>query len=128
MKEKDRRRYKRCDEKAKIVYSIFNRTEKHAAVARNYNRFGMYFESDKPISPGTSIVIRAMKWNAADNCGRGGFEGRLVANYRKSTQWTSEVCREIKTLVVAEVTRCESFKDPKRERYGIGVRYVSPAV
>jgi hypothetical protein len=67
MKQKERRRHKRCEEDAKIVYSFFNRTEKHAAIARNYNRFGMYFESDRPLSPGTSIVIRAMEWNTADN-------------------------------------------------------------
>ena len=128
MKQKERRRHKRCEEDAKIVYSFFNRTEKHAAIARNYNRFGMYFESDRPLSPGTSIVIRAMEWNTADNFGRGSFEGVPVANNSKNPQRTSDVCRELKTLVISEVTRCEPSKNLKRERYGIGVRYVSPAV
>jgi hypothetical protein len=128
MKQKERRRHKRCEEDAKIVYSFLNRTEKHAAIARNYNRFGMYFESDRPLSPGTSIVIRAMEWNTADNFGRGSFEIRPVANNSKNPQRTSEICRELKTLVISEVTRCEPSKNPKRERYGIGVRYVNPAV
>lgn len=128
MKQKERRRHKRCNEDTEIVYSFFNRTEKHAAVSRNYNRFGIYFESERPLSPGTAIVIRTLGCNTADSHGRGGFERGPLSYYCKDTQRTSEVCRELKTLVVAEVKRCEPFKDLKRNRYGIGVRYVSPAV
>jgi hypothetical protein len=51
MEKKERRRNKRCNEDTGIVYSFFNQTEQHAALARNYSRFGIYFESDRPLPP-----------------------------------------------------------------------------
>jgi len=128
MEEQKRRRHRRCNKDTGIVYSFFNQTEQHAAVARNYSRFGMYFESDRPLPPGTTIVIRTLGCNNASDRDGGSFERGSAAYYSKDTQLTSEVCRELKTLVVAEVNRCENCKDLNRERYGIGVHYISPAV
>jgi hypothetical protein len=128
MEKKERRRNKRCNEETEIVYSFFNQTEQHAAVARNYSRFGMYFESDRPLPPGTIIVIRTLDRKTADNRYGSSFEKGSAAHYCKNTQLPSEACRELKTIVVAEVNRCENCKDLNRERYGIGVYYISPAV
>ena len=128
MEEQERRRHRRCNEDTGIVYSFFNQTEQHAAVARNYSRFGMYFESDRPLPPGTTIVIRTLDCNTAGDRDGCSFERGPAAYYCKDNQLTSEVCRELKTLVVAEVNRCENCKDLNRERYGIGVNYISPAV
>ena len=126
MEIKDRRRNKRCNEDTGIVYSFFNQTEQHAALARNYSRFGIYFESDRPLPPGTTIVIRTLDCEITDNLDSSSFERGPAAYYCKNTQPPSEECQELKTLVVAEVKRCENCKDPKRERYGIGVNYISP--
>jgi len=123
-----RRRHKRCNEDTGVVYSIFNQTEQHAAVARNYSRFGMYFESDRPLTPGTTIVIRTPGCDTAEEYYGGSFEGGPAAYFCKDTRPTSEVCRELKILVVAEVKRCEDHSDENRERYGIGVHFISPAV
>lgn len=128
MEAQERRRHRRCSEDTGIVYSFFNQTKQHAAVARNYSRFGMYFESDRPLPPGTTIVIRTLDCNNAGDRDGGSFERGPAAYYCKDNQLTSEVCRELKTLVVAEVNRCENCKDFSRERYGIGVNYISPAV
>ena len=128
MEEQERRRHRRCDEDTGIAYSFFNQTEQHDAVARNYSRFGMYFESNRPLPPGTTIVVRTLGCNTAGDRDGCGFEREPAAYYSKDTQLTSEVCRELKTLVVAEVNRCENCKDLNRERYGIGVHYISPAV
>lgn len=128
MEKKDRRRNKRCNEDTGIVYSFFNQTEQHAALARNYSRFGIYFESDRPLPPGTTIVIRTLDCETADNRYGSSFERGPAAYYCKNTQPPSEECQELKTLVVAEVNRCENCKDLNRERYGIGVRYISSAV
>ena len=127
-KKKERRRNKRCNEDTGIVYSFINQAEQHAAVARNYSRFGMYFESDRPLPPGTTIVIRTLDCETADNRYGSSFERGPAAYYCKDTQLPSEACQELKTLVVAEVKRCENCKDLNRERYGIGVHYISPAV
>jgi hypothetical protein len=128
MEKKDRRRNKRCNEDTGIVYSFFNQTEQHAALARNYSRFGIYFESDRPLSPGTIIVIRTPDCEIIDNIDGSSFEGGPAAYYCKNTQSRSEECQELKTLVVAEVNRCENCKDLNRKHYGIGVHFVSLAV
>ena len=129
MGKKERRRNKRCNEDTGIVYSFFNQTKQHAAVARNYSRYGMYFESDRALPPGTTIVIRTLDCETADDNRYGSsFEKGPAAYYCKDTQLPSEACRELKTLVVAEVNRCENCKGLNRERYGIGVHYISPAV
>jgi hypothetical protein len=128
MEKQERRRHKRCNRPVSIVYSIFNHTEQRAAVALNYNKLGMYFESDRPLPSGTTIVIRALGCHTADNRDGGGIEKKPSAFYCKDTQPTSEVCQELKTLVVAEVKRCDNCKDLKTERYGIGVQYIRPAV
>jgi len=128
MEKKDRRRNKRCNEDTGIVYSFFNQTEQHAALARNYSRFGIYFESDRPLPPGTTIVIRTLDCETSDNRYGSSFEGGPAAYYCKNTQPRSEECQELKTLVVAEVNRCENCKDLNREHYGIGVHFISSAV
>ncbi len=125
--KKDRRRNKRCNEDSEIVYSFFNQTAQHAAVARNYSRYGMYFESDRALSPGTIIVIRTFGCDT-DNLYSNRFERGPAAYFCKNTQLLSEACRELKMFVVAEVKRCENRKDLNSEYYGIGVHYISPAV
>jgi len=128
MEKKDRRRNKRCNEDTGIVYSFFNQTEQHAALARNYSRFGIYFESDRPLPPGTTIVIRTLDCEITDNRYDSSFERGPAAYYCKNAQPPSEECQELKTLVVAEVNRCANCKDLNREHYGIGVHFVSSAV
>jgi len=127
MEKKERRRNKRCNEDMGIVYSYFNQTKQHAAVAKNFSRFGMYFESDRPLSIGTTIVIRYLGCDA-DNRDSSSLDGEPASYYCKDSKLVSEACREIKTLVVAEVKRCENCNDLNKERYGIGVHYISPAV
>jgi len=126
-KKARRRRHKRCNEDTGVVYSFFNQAELHAALARNYSRFGMYFESDRPLTPGTIIVIRTPDCDTADEYHGRSFEGGSAAYFCKDTRQTSKECRELKTLVVAEVKRCEDHSEVKRERYGIGVHFISPA-
>ena len=124
MEKKERRRNKRCYEDTGIVYSFINQAEQHAAVARNYSRFGMYFESDRPLPPGTTIVIRTLGCDTAVNRVGSSLERGPATYYCKDAQLPSEACQELKTLVVAEVKRCDNFKDPIRERYGISVHYL----
>ena len=122
MGKKERRRNKRCNEDTGIGYSFFNHTKQHAAVARNYSRSGMYFESDRPLPPGTTIVIRTLDCETADNRYGSSFERGPAAYYCKDAQLPSEACQDLKTLVVAEVKRCENCKDLNR------MHYISPAV
>ena len=127
MEKKERRRNKRCYEDTPIVYSFFNQIKQYAAVARNYSRFGMYFESNRPLPPGTTIAIKTPVCDADNRYDRS-FVTRPAADHRQDTQLPSEACQELKTIVVAEVKRCENCNDLNREHYGIGLHYISPAV
>jgi len=128
MEKKERRKNKRCDQDTGIAYSFFNQTAQHAAVARNYSRSGMYFESVRPLTPGATIVIRTIGCNTAHDSSASRIERVPEPYYCKDSTPKSEICQEIKTHVVAEVKRCENCKDLNREHYGIGVHYMSPAV
>ena len=83
--------------------------------------------SDRPLPPGTTIVIRTPGCDA-DNRYGSNFKRGPAAYYCKDAQLPSETCQELKTLAVAEVKRCENCKDLNREHYGIGVYYISPAL
>ena len=96
-------------------------------MVKNYSRFGMYFESDIPLSPGTTIVIRYLGCDSDNRIGSS-LEREAAPYYCKDIKLVSEACQEIKTLVVAEVKRCENCKHFNGEPYGIGVNYISPAV
>jgi hypothetical protein len=128
MEGRERRGHKRCEEDTGIVYSFLNQTKLHAALARNYSRFGMYFESNRPLTPGTTIVIRTLDCDTADERYADSFEQGPEPYYCKDSLLNSEACREIKIMVVAQVKRCENCNDKNEERYGISVHYISPAV
>ena len=128
MEKKERRKNKRCNQDTGIAYSFLNQTEQHAALARNYSKSGMYFESNRPLIPGTTIVVRTIGCNPAYESHAGNSEQAPEPYYCKDSQLRSEACQEIKTLAVAQVRYCENFKDLDNEQYGIGVHYISPAV
>ena len=128
MRIKERRRNKRCNQDTGIVYSLLNKTEQRAAAARNYSKFGMFFETDRPLPTGTTIVIRTLGCDITGSRIGNGFESGPAPFYCRDAQPPSDSCKQLKNLVVAEVKRCENCKDLNREYYGIGVHYMSPAV
>ena len=128
MEIQERREHPRCNEDTGIVYSFINKSEHHAAVARNYSRLGMYFESDTPLAPGTIIVIRTLGCDAAGDLDAGSVDKGPVPYYCKDSRLTPEPCREIKSLVTAQVKRCQKTSVKDGESYGIGVQFVRPAV
>jgi hypothetical protein len=127
MEIQERRKHPRCDEDTGIFYSFLNKAERHAAVARNYSRYGMYFESDTPLAPGTTIVVRPLGCDAAGDPPAGSFAKGPLPFYCGVARLMPEPCGELKSLVTAQVKRCEKIND-KTERYGIGVHYLEPAI
>jgi hypothetical protein len=128
--ETERRKSSRCHQEVGIAFSFLNTKERHLGVARNFSRFGMYFETDRTLGVGTLIVIQPLICDDADNCGTGSSWDRAARSYRVAadTGPNSAACRLLKTLVVAQVKRCEKAYLAELECYGIGVHYVSPAV
>ena len=93
-------------------------------VVRNYSRFGMYFETDRTISPGTLIVIQPLACGCVSSWDISAHSYRADAENGEG----SAACRQLKTLVVAQVKRCEKVSLAELECQGIAVHYVSPAV
>jgi hypothetical protein len=127
MEIQERRKHPRCDEDTGIFYSFLNKSGRHAAVARNYSRYGMYFESDTPLVPGTTIVIRPLGCDAAGDPAAGSFAKGPVPFYCGVARPIAGPCSELKSLVTAQVKRCEKIND-LTERYGIGVVFIAPAI
>lgn len=100
---------------------MVNKRQQNEAVARNYSRSGIYFETADSLSPGTLIVIRSKGY---------GFSGATEADGDVNIADDAEAaaCKELKMQVVGEVKRCVEIEQDFETRYGIAVRYVSPAV
>ena len=128
VENRERRRNLRVAEEASIVYSFFNQMEQFDAVARNFSRFGMYFESDSSLSPGTIILVKALGCEAqgADGANKSA-RGSAQANCQQS-RLSPDSLRELKAVVTAQVKRCETLLGAQGPRYGIAVHYMSPAV
>ena len=127
MEIQERRKHPRCHEDTGILYSFLNKSDRHAAVARNYSGFGMYFESDTALMPGTIIVIRPLDCDAPGDSAAGHSAKGPVPYYCKDSRLNSGACRELKLIVTAQVKRCEKINHPT-EHYGIGVHFIEPAI
>jgi hypothetical protein len=127
MQTLEHRKTKRYVQDAQIAFFFLNRTEEHSAVARNFSRSGMYFETDRPLAVRTLIGIHAKGCGPAHPSD--GAEDRRSASSQTPGDLLPEErgCIHLKSLVVAEVKRCE-LTHGGAGRYGIGVHFVSPAV
>ena len=128
MEAHENRKHARCYEDTDVIYSFINKTETYAAVARNYSRFGMYLESDSSLTPGTIIVIRTLGCSEPNDSATDDPENPPDSFYCKPIGLRPQPCRDLKSLVTAEVKRCERIPDSSEPRYGIGVHFVQPAV
>jgi hypothetical protein len=120
MPELMRRKHQRCIADTAITYTFLNQTLQYEAIARNHNRFGLYFETRKSLVPGTLIVIR-------NSSSIGAGDREKDARTLPSVQELRAECPELNTQVVGEVTRCNKLEESKNPRYGIAVRYINPA-
>ena len=116
-----RRRHHRCTRDVDVTYAIINKRQQSGAVARNYSRSGMYFETNASLSPGTLIVVRSKGYEFSD-----AIEAEDDSDITEDAD--AAACQELKNQVVGEVKRCVKIEANFETRYGIAVCYVSPAV
>ncbi|MDZ7579231.1 MAG: hypothetical protein U5R30_01010 [Deltaproteobacteria bacterium] len=126
MEKQERRRHQRCNRPVSIVYSIFNRTKQRAAVALQLNRLEACILSRtepcpqaQPVSSGLSAA------QTSENLWGGGSKGK-PSEKNQETRVNCKLCQELKTLVVAEVKRCDKSEGSGTEHYGIGVPVYLP--
>jgi len=123
MAEPNARKHPRCYSTTAVTISFLNRSGKYDGIATNYSQSGMYIESRKALNPGTLIQIRPFDCQAPDTSSRS-----LNPYYCAGSVPETPECRQLKTLVLGEVKRCEELGSAENPRYGLAVRYVSPAV
>ncbi len=99
----DKRNAKRhgCD--GEIILASFNKKDTSKARALNFSRDGSYFESDRPLGVGLTVLIRVL--NCIDHTDR--FKDP------ENIRWNA----------LGEVKWCREMTGEKQGRYGIGVKY-----
>lgn len=127
MQTLEQRKTKRYVQDARIVFFFLNRAEENRALARNFSRSGMYFEAARPLAAKTLIGIRTIECVPANPAGGSEEQERASEQTGSGVPPDERGCINLKSLVVAEVKRCEPTHGGAA-RYGIGVHFVSPAV
>ena len=92
-----------CD--GEIIYSYFNKKDYYAAHTLNFSRDGSYFETDRALGVGLTVLIRVL--NCIDHSDR--------SKDSKSIRWNA----------LGEVKSCRELTGGRQGYYGIGVKYHS---
>jgi len=113
IKATEKRKNRRHDCDAIIKWTQFNRTTFndgqdtfYPARVLNFSESGLYFKSESPLKPGTTILYRL----EASGCGALDSEGYEC----------------LRTISLAEVKWCQDFFEDGASYFGIGVRYPIP--
>jgi hypothetical protein len=99
----DKRNAKRhgCD--GEIIWSYFNKNDCFKARTLNFSSGGSYFETDRALSAGATVLIRVL--NCIDHNDR--------SKGPECIRWNT----------LGEVKWCRELTGGKQGHYGIGVRY-----
>ena len=97
----------------KIKWAVFNRTTFNLGQERfyrarvlNFSEGGLYFESEHPLKPGTTILFRL----EVSRCGASGSEGYDC----------------LRTISLAEIRWCQDLFRNGESCFGIGAKYHIP--
>ena len=106
----EKRACARCDYEAPVTCAYFNSDEFYRARTTNHSRDGLYFESDFPLKQGASIYIRVDNYLPED------FRTKICS------------CGGVRSLAIAEVKWCEELQGAYNLYYGVGLKYIEPAI
>ena len=120
MLEQKRRKHPRCYKPTAITYQFMNKSTKHRAIAQNYNRDGMCFETQKYLVPNSLIVIRSVE--CSDD-----IDPEFLPIWCLADNIFSKECKNLKIYVVAEVKKCNLTECASGPVYDVAVIYISPA-
>ena len=102
----EKRTYERCGCTALIAFSYFNKEPCFNAKTINHSEDGMSFKSSFFLQPGATVYIRAKK-NLPNGSG-------------------TVVCKELRSVTMAEVKWCNEELDADAFFYRVGVKYYGP--
>ena len=99
----DKRNAKRHDCDGEIIWSYFNKKDYSKARAFNFSRDGNYFETNRALGVGLTILIRVLNCNTQND--------------------RSKNPEDIRWNTLGEVKWCQELTGSKQSLYGIGVKY-----
>ena len=113
----DRRVQQRCAKDVSMTCSHLNKNDEHIVTIRNYNKNGLYFESNEALLIDSFIVLRAVGAHEMEN-----FGPRPEYPFQFSIEISDpEACRGYRSHAVAKVIRCEKV-DTDPTRFGVGAK------
>ena len=99
----EKRSSDRYPQKVPITVAYFNTNKYYGATLMNYSEGGVYFESDFPFHPRSSIYIRIEK---------------KLADLPEA-----EIHNGFRSVAIGEVKWCTEVSKGESGKYGIGVKY-----
>ena len=99
----DKRNGERHGFHGEIIWSYFNKKDYFKAYALNFSRDGSYFETDRALGVGVTVLIRVL------NC----FDQNIRSEENECIRWNA----------LGEVKWCRDLTGGKQGHYGIGVKY-----
>ena len=99
----DKRNGERHGFHGEIIWSYFNKKDYFEARALNFSRDGSYFETDRALGVGVTVLIRVL------NC----FDQNIRSEENECIRWNA----------LGEVKWCRDLTGGKQGHYGIGVKY-----
>ena len=99
----DKRNAKRHGCNGEIIWSYFNKNDYFKACTLNFSLDGSYFETDRALSAGATVLVRVL--NCIDHNNR------------------SKAPECIRWNALGEVKWCRELTRGEQGHYGIGVRY-----
>ena len=101
LQEKRNEKRHGCD--GEMIWAYFNKEEYSKALAVNFSRSGNYFEADRALGVGSTVLIRVL--NCTDHNDR--------SKDPEGIRWNA----------LGEVKWCRELTGGKHGHYGIGVKY-----
>ncbi len=90
--------------KCEANWSYFNKGTSLQGHVLNFSQGGSYLETARPITPGTTVLIRVLQ----------------------CTDFMREHPKDLRFNAIAEVKWCRKMEDAEEASYGVGVRYHFP--
>ena len=91
--------------KCEVNWSYFNKEGYLKGHVLNFSRGGSYLETARPITPGTTVLIRVLQ----------------------CTDFMREHSNGLRFNAIAEVKWCRELSSSEKTYYGVGVRYHFPS-
>jgi hypothetical protein len=125
MTDFDLRKHARTNARAIISFGYLNQTPRYLGIVENTSRYGIYFITEKVLTPGTLVSIQPWR------CGTRPPASSTPASRREADAVCTEnhnASHQINAMVIGKVVHCRRLENHVPQAYGVGAHYESPSV